>query len=97
VKRPHSTQHLTTTQTIAAALLALDAWGWRISEFRPVLYEVQAPSWRVTIVRVDHDASMTVTATDLEAALADLVRYAVADREPDREPVKSMALTRRPR
>jgi hypothetical protein len=35
--------------------------------------------WQVTIKRVDFDASITVTATDPDAALEEIARYAAAD------------------
>jgi hypothetical protein len=60
-------------------LTALEAVGWRVVELRPLLACGAPALWRAAITRVDLDASMTVSATDPDAALAELVRYASAD------------------
>ena len=60
-------------------LIALEAAGWRVVELRPSVSRGEPALWRAAITRVDLDASMTVSATDPEVALAELVRYASAD------------------
>lgn len=59
--------------------IALDAVGWRVVEIRPPVSRDEGELWRVAITRVDYVASMTATAPDPDAALAELVRYASAD------------------
>ena len=66
---------------LAHHIVALDAIGWRVVELRPSRTDGEITLWHVAITRVDLDASMTATATEPEAALADLVRYASADAE----------------
>jgi hypothetical protein len=61
-----------------AAIVALDAIGWRVTEIWPSL-DYGGALWQVTIKRVDFDASITVTATDPDAALEEIARYAAAD------------------
>lgn len=63
----------------ARHIAALDALGWRVVAFRPSIPSGESSLWDVTITRVDLDASMTVTATNPDVALAELVRYASAD------------------
>jgi hypothetical protein len=65
-------------------IIALDAIGWRIAELRPLGSGDGAPSWHARIIRVDLDASIAVSATDPDLALAELVRYASADATEER-------------
>ena len=58
---------------------ALEAAGWRIVALRPSSPCGEAALWSVAITRADREASMTVSAADPDAALAELVRYASAD------------------
>jgi hypothetical protein len=60
-------------------LTALDAAGWRVVELRPLMACGEPALWRAAITRVDLDASISVSATDPEVALAELVRYASVD------------------
>lgn len=64
---------------IVSHLVALDALGWRVVEFRPSFIDGEVSIWRVTAERVDFDASMRMMAADPAGALAELVRYASAD------------------
>ncbi|HWO18430.1 MAG TPA: hypothetical protein VNO30_06625 [Kofleriaceae bacterium] len=61
-----------------AMIEALDSFGWRVTEIRPSSHQRPA-LWHVTVRRVDLVASMSVTATDPDAALEELARYAAAD------------------
>lgn len=57
----------------------LAAIGWRITELRPERRDGRVGLWHVAIVRVDDVATMTACASDLDVALAELVRYTAAD------------------
>ncbi len=63
-----------------ATLAALGALGWHVTEIRP---SNDAPvRWRVEIKRYDGAVSIVVIdATDPDAALEELARYAMADAE----------------
>jgi hypothetical protein len=63
-----------------ATLGALGEFGWHVAEIRP---SNDAPVlWRVEIKRYDGAVSIVVIdATDPDAALEELTRYAVADAE----------------
>lgn len=65
--------------SIVSHVVALDALGWRVVELRPSLIDGEVTLWHVTAERVDHDASMHMTAADPDVALAELVRYVSAD------------------
>ena len=60
-------------------IFALEAVGWRLVGLRPSIDEDGPSLWRATIARYDQSASMTITETDPDVALAELVRYARAD------------------
>jgi hypothetical protein len=60
-------------------IIALEAFGWRVIQLRPSIVGGEVALWYVAITRVDLDASMTMSATDPDVALAELVRYASAD------------------
>ncbi len=64
----------------AATLAALGELGWHVTEIRP---STDAPVlWRVEIKRYDGAiAIVMIDATDPDAAIEELARYAVADAE----------------
>jgi hypothetical protein len=64
-----------------AAIVALDAIGWRVTELRPAIGHGHG-LWLAKIERVDLVASMTVIAPDPDVALQELARYAAIDSEP---------------
>jgi hypothetical protein len=71
--------------SLARHVLALEALGWRVIELRPSrIRGGEVALWRVAILRVDLDASMTVTSSDPLAGLAELARYASADARKER-------------
>ncbi len=65
-------------------IIALEAIGWRIVKLLPSVSGDEQPLWRVEIARVDFGASITVSDVDLDAALAELFRYASADAAEER-------------
>ena len=67
------------TQLLKRHFIALDAAGWRVVEIRPPISREEGGLWHVAIQRVDLVASMTAIASDPDAALAELVRYASVD------------------
>ncbi len=66
--------------TTMATLTALGELGWHVTEIRP---SNDAPvQWRATIKRQDGAVSIVVIdATDPDAAIEELARYAAADAE----------------
>jgi hypothetical protein len=60
-------------------IIALEAIGWHVVEFRPSIAGEEPALWCVTIERTDQNASMTTTEVDLDVALAELVRYTRVD------------------
>lgn len=65
---------------LARLIAGLEPVGWRVVGMRPSLADDgEVAHWRVTIERYDQEASMVVTDSDLEAALAELARYVQAD------------------
>ena len=62
-------------------LLELASLGWFVTKISP---DLEAPRvlWRITIVRYDVAASITVTDADPDDVLAELLRYASIDADP---------------
>jgi hypothetical protein len=65
--------------SLVSRIVELEAIGWHVVRLRPSTSDEASALWRVTIARYDQNATMTITEANLEAALADLVRYAKAD------------------
>lgn len=65
---------------LARLIAGLEPVGWRVVGMRPsIAGDGEVTLWRVTIERHDQEASMVVTDSDLEAAIAELARYVQAD------------------
>lgn len=76
---PEGARRRTADGSIVSHVVSLDALGWRVVELRPSFIDGEVSLWHVTAKRVDFDASMHMTAGDLDVALAELVRYASVD------------------
>lgn len=62
-------------------ITALAMAGWRVVEIRPDSMSPDSKLWRVSAMRTDEVASMTVLHTGPDAALEELLRYVAADQE----------------
>jgi hypothetical protein len=67
------------TRSLVRSIVEFEAIGWHVARLRPSTSGEASALWCVTIERYDQNATMTITEANLEAALAELVRYAKAD------------------
>lgn len=77
---------------VESHILELEALGWHVIRLRAHPSGEDPPLWHVSITRDDGPVTMNVEDAALDAALAELLRYAKADtreRQPSRAPARA--------